>query len=263
MRHIIDSFTTHVNATENTPARDIRVLITDIVLDYKDKAVLKHLINSDVDIHKLPDIAAAYELAEKLSAENKLVTSQKNVNIRYQKWSLSKKSESESASKPCEEPSIGPDKIYNAKIVQEIILRVVGWCKERKFQSFLPFQILEECVAKTIYGDTEQNYDEQQLAMIRFAKNKFADRFCVVSPFNDKGYNLGSELMQVMHPEGVKYRIEKYARKNSRIEYFVIKDNIITDTRTGNRTFIPESTLGERNPVRLKIDQTLYYSMAA
>ncbi len=262
MRHIIDSFTTHVPATNDTPERDIQVFITDIVFDYKDKAVLKHLANSDINIHEIPDIAAAYALAERLMATDRLVTSQKDVNIRYKKWSLSKKSESENSSKPCEEPSIGPEQIYNEKVTQAIIKRVIAWCKTRKFQSFITFSMLETCIAKAIYGESKQDYDEQQMAVIRFAKERFTERYCIKSPFNNKGYNLGSELMSIMYPNGVKYRTEQYV-KNTKPTYYIIKGNTITNTKTGKTTIIPNSTFGERNPIRTQIDTNLYYSKAA
>lgn len=262
MKHIIDSFTTHVAATENTPERDIQVFITDIVLDYRDRAVLKHLVNSDVNIHKLIDFADAHRLAEKLSAENKLVTSQKDVNIRYKKWSLSKKTDSEGSSKPCEEPSVGPEEIYNEKVIKNIITNVVEWCKTRKFQSFISFNMMDVCITKAIYGDAK-DLDEQQLAVIRFAKERFTERYCMVSPFNNKGYNLGSELMTTMYPNGVKYRKEQYVSKNTKPTYFVIKGNTITDTRTGKTAIIPESTFGKKNPIRTEIDNTLFYSKQA
>lgn len=262
MKNIIDSFTTHIAATNDTPERDIQVFITDIVLDYKDRAVLKHLVNSDVNIHNLIDMADAYRMADKLKEENKLVTSQKDVNIRYKKWSLSKKSDSDGSSKPCEEPSIGPEQIYNEKVTRNIINNVIEWCKTRKFQSFITFHMLDTCITKAIYGDIKE-LDDQQKAVIRFAKERFTERYCMLSPFNDKGYNLGSELMTIMYPNGVKYRKEQYTQKNRKPSYFIIKGNTITDTRTGKTVIIPESTFSQRNPIRTEIDKNLFYSKQA
>lgn len=249
MKNIIDISTKHIE-TENAPARDITIVITDIVFDHKDKAILKHLINSGIDITALTDIEAAHKLANELSANDKLITSQKDVNIRYKKWKLSKASTSH------KEPSM----VYNTNIIKDIIIHVVKWCKTRKFQSFIPFDMLEECVAKAIYGDT-QELDEQQRSIVTLAKNKFTDRFCVISPFNNKGYNLGSELMSIMYPQGVKYRSEKYGKGQK--QYFIIKGNTITNLTTGEQSTIPNGTFEKRNETRQKIDESLYYSTAA
>lgn len=264
MKHIIDAFTKTIPATEDAPEREVRVFITDIVLDYKDKAVLKHLTNSDIDIQRLKDIADAYRLAEKLDAKGKLVTSQENVHIRYQKWSMSKnkKQENDKDYGQCEEPSIGPEHVYKPSIVELVIRNIVGWCRERSFQSFLPFEMLDTCVARAIYPDCKE-LDEQQLAVVNFVKKEFAERYLIISPFNDKGYNLGSELMTIMYPNGVKYRTQKYTKGKKNVHYYIIKGNTITDTRTGETKVIPNGTFRTRNEYRLKIDQTMYYSKAA
>lgn len=265
MLHITDSFVAHTKATADTPARKIKVFITDIILDYKDRAVLKHLVNSNVDIMQLPDIQAAYNLAEKLDAEHKLVTSQKDVNIRYNKWSLAKSSESTSESKPCEDPSIGPDHVYNKKLVNAISENIISWCRKQKYQSFLPFGMLHNCVARAIYGNNSKNYDKHQLAVIKFAKEKYAQRYCVNSPFRNDGYNLGSELMLQMYPNGVRYRAEQYTRKmqKSKRTYFILLTDRMINPKTGEVTMIPEGTFLERSEARLNIDKNLFYSNRA
>lgn len=270
MLNIINHFTAHVEATEETPARNIKVFITDIVLDYKDRAILKHLVNSNVDIMALPDLEAARNLAAELDAQNKLVTSQKDVNIRYEKWHLAKTSDaqteasdSESEHKTCEEPSIGPDHIYNQALVKEITKNVLSWCRKQKFQSFLSHGMLHHCVAKAIYGWESKDYDEHQTALINFAKEKFAERYCVESPFIKGGYNIGSELMLQMHPNGVKYRAEQYKNKNKKRTYFVILPEKMINQQTGEITPIPDGTFLERSKERLYIDRNLYYSAKA
>lgn len=262
---ITNSFVAHTKATEDAPARDIQVFITDNILDYKDRAVLKHLVNSNVDITKLATTEQAHELAEQLDSMHKLVTSQKDVNIRCKKWSLAKKSDSTSDCDPCEDPSIGPDHIYNDALVKKITNKVISMCKTRKYQSFISFEMLHECVATAIYGTATQTFDKHQLAVIKFAEERFANRYCVISPFNQKGYNLGTELMSTMFPEGVLYRAQKYVKylAKGKKTYFIITADKIVNVQTGKATAIPASTPSERNEIRLKLDNTLYYSKKA
>lgn len=264
MLHITDSFTAHTKATKDAPAREIKVFITDIIMDYKDKAVLKHLTNSNVDITQLPDIDAAYKLAEELDAQKKLVTSQKDVNIRYNKWHLAQASDSVSESKPCEDPSIGPDHVYNKALVKAISENVIAWCKTRRFKSFISFDMLDKCIINAIYGDVT-TLDDHQLAVIDFAREKFTKRYCVLSPFNNKGYNIGSELMCMMYPDGVRYRKEKYVKNfaQSKKTYFIILKDRVINPATGEETMIPEGTFLERSELRTNIDTKLYYSTQA
>lgn len=261
MEHVVKSFVAHVAATEDKAARDIKVFITDEILDYKDKAVLKHLYNSGVDIMALSDITAARQLAEELDSQGKLVTSQENVNIRYEKWHLAKNNGSNEPTTPCEDPSIGPDHIYNESVVQAIADRVLPWCRSRNFQSFISYEMLEKCVAHALYGDETHAFDEQQMATINFVKDRFAQRYCIISPFNNNGYNLGSEMMALMFPnKALVYRAEKYVNNGQKKTYFILRTDRIINPRTRKAATIPASTFGERSPLRLKIDTELYFS---
>ena len=259
MLHITNSF------TANADGRTIKVFITDIILDYKDKAVLKHLVNSNVDITKLYDINEARNLAETLDAQHKLVTSQKDVNIRYQKWSLAKASAtSESVSKPCDDPSIGPDHIYNKKTVAAVTAEILNYCKAQKYKSFLPAGMLHICTARALYGK-RYGLDKQQLAMVRFVKEYYAKRYLVVSPFRKEAYNLGSELMLQMFPDGVRYRAEQYTNgmaKSHRTYFILLTDRMINST-TGEVTMIPAGTFLERSKERYLVDSKLFYSNKA
>lgn len=270
MLHITNSFTKHVPAKDTEPARDIKVFITDIVMEHKDKVVLKHLVNSNVNIMKLPNIKAAHELAKELDAENRLVTSQKDVNIRYKAWHLSKSSsetEGEKSHTPCSDPSVGPEHIYNESVVNRIIDYVMKACETAKFKSTIDNSTMFKCVAKALYGDFTgfRKFDDNQLALIKFAIARFTDRYCVPSQFNAKAYTIGSELMCKMAPAGTVYRANKYTRhlKKSEVKYFVINGDTITNCKTGEITNIEESTFGKRSAMRTKIDMQLYYSRDA
>lgn len=272
MLNIVNHFTAHVETTEEAPARDIKVFITDSVLDYKDKAVLKHLVNSNVDIMGIRSMKAARAIAEELDAEGKLVTSQKDVNIRYRRWSLAKNdadsdnSESDvKETKPCEEPSIGPDHVYNQKLADTIAESIIRWCRRQKFQSFLPYGMLHVITAEAIYGRDVKKFDKHQLAVIKFVKERFAERYCVVSPFNKNGYNIGSELMLCMYPEGVRYRKERYTGKVAKEDrtYFILLPGKMVNQKTKEVTMIPDGTFLTRSEERLRIDRNLYYSNRA
>lgn len=263
MTHVIDTYVAHVAATAKSPARDIRVFITDVVIPHEDKVVLKHLYNSSVDIMALSDMDEARTLYADLEANCKLVTSQENVNIRYQKWYLAKLSTSDAEYPATEDPSIGPSEVYNEKVVKAIADRIIPWCKSRKFQSFITFEAMWWSIAHAIYGDEIKAVDEQQTAVINFVESRFTSRFCVLSPFNNKGYNLGSELMLMMYPNGVKYRAEKYVKGISfkdKTYFFLMSDGRIINGKSGKTTVIPASTLSERSSLRLKVDTQLYYS---
>lgn len=265
MKNLVNSFLAHVAESAERPAHDVMVFITDIVLPHKDKVVLKHLHNSGVDVMALTDMVEARTLYADLETNCKLVTSQEGVNIRYDRWYPSVRSESTKDYGPTEDPSVGPDAIYNESVVAKIASIILPWCRGRKFQSFVSYGMMDWAVSHAIYGNGENKpleLDDQQKAVVRFVTDRFTSRYCVISPFNDKGWNLGSEMMGKMFPQGVKYRAQKYTRgnKSGEVVYFIVVGDEIINRKSGKKAIIPESTFGERSPLRLKIDTELYYS---
>lgn len=158
-----------------------------------------------------------------------------------------------------------PVAVYNSALVAAIADKVVEWGRTRIFQSFISWNMMKKFVTQSVYGNETiyDNLSEYGKSIVDYIQDRFTSRFCVICPFNDKGYNMGYELMLKMHPEGVRYRLQQYNGGNQAItSYFIIYKDKMVDCKTKKEFALKPGTLNKRTANGFKIDSMLYFSSA-